>query len=229
MYEKVIKRTLDIVLAITILVVLSPLFLIISILIKIDSKGPVFFLQERTGKNNKNFRIFKFRTMKVETEKEGVLLTHDERITKIGSFIRKTSIDELPQIINILKGEMSFIGPRPWIIEYTMYFTDEQMKRLDVLPGITGLAQAIGRNNLNVFDKINYDIEYTKKISFITDIKVIIGTIKTVFKADGAEIKQEDMYNEINELKNQFKDIKDMKQEKITNTEEVEEPEMAIV
>lgn len=227
MYKKFIKRILDTVLATIILVILLPLFLIVSILIKIDSKGPVFFLQERTGKNNKNFKIFKFRTMKVETKKEEVLLTHDERITKIGSFIRKTSIDELPQIINILKGEMSFIGPRPWIIEYTKYFTDEQMKRLDVLPGITGLAQATGRNNLNVFDKINYDIEYTKKISFITDIKVIIGTIKTVFKADGAEIKQEEMYNEINELKNQFKDINQGKEN--SSTEEAEELEMAII
>lgn len=227
MYKKFIKRILDTVLATIILVILLPLFLIVSILIKIDSKGPVFFLQERTGKNNKNFKIFKFRTMKVETKKEEVLLTHDERITKIGSFIRKTSIDELPQIINILKGEMSFIGPRPWIIEYTKYFTDEQMKRLDVLPGITGLAQATGRNNLNVFDKINYDIEYTKKISFITDIKVIIGTIKTVFKADGAEIKQEEMYNEINELKNQFKDINQGKENSCT--EEAEELEMAII
>lgn len=204
MYRKTIKRILDFIIALVALIVTLPITLIVAIIIKLDSKGPIIFKQKRTGYKGKEFDCYKFRTMKVEThDKDGRELTHDERCTKVGNVIRKLSIDELPQLINILKGEMSLIGPRPWIPEYYKYFSEEQKNRCDVLPGITGLAQAIGRNNLNIFEKINYDIEYTKNISLKMDIKVIIETIKTVLSKTGAEIKQEEIQDEIQMLMNQ--------------------------
>ena len=204
MYRKYVKRILDFVIALVALIITLPITLIIAIIIKLDSKGPVIFKQERTGYKGKNFKAYKFRTMKVEThDKDGRELTHDERCTRVGNVIRKLSVDELPQLVNILKGEMSLIGPRPWIPEYYKYFSKEQKKRCDVLPGITGLAQAMGRNSIDIFQKINYDIEYTKNISFKMDCKVIIETIKTVVSKTGAEIKQEEIQDEINMLKAQ--------------------------
>ena len=204
MYRKYVKRILDFVIALVTLIITLPITLIIAIIIKLDSKGPIIFKQERTGYKGKNFKAYKFRTMKVEThDKDGRELTHDERCTRVGNVIRKLSVDELPQLVNILKGEMSLIGPRPWIPEYYKYFSKEQKKRCDVLPGITGLAQAMGRNSIDIFQKINYDIEYTKNISFKMDCKVIIETIKTVVSKTGAEIKQEEIQDEINMLKAQ--------------------------
>lgn len=204
MYRKYVKRILDFVIALVALIITLPITLIIAIIIKLDSKGPIIFKQERTGYKGKNFKAYKFRTMKVEThDKDGRELTHDERCTRVGNVIRKLSVDELPQLVNILKGEMSLIGPRPWIPEYYKYFSKEQKKRCDVLPGITGLAQAMGRNSIDIFQKINYDIEYTKNISFKMDCKVIIETIKTVVSKTGAEIKQEEIQDEINMLKAQ--------------------------
>lgn len=184
-------------------IITLPITLVAALLIKLDSKGPVFFLQERTGYKGKNFGAYKFRTMRVETHMNGKELTHDERVTRVGKMLRKLSIDELPQLINVLKGEMSLVGPRPWIPEYYKYFSKEQKKRCDVLPGITGLAQAMGRNNLDIFQKINYDIKYTENVSFKMDCKVIIETIKTVLSKSGAEIKQEGIQDEINMLKAQ--------------------------
>ena len=202
LYKKYIKRILDILISSLLLIITLPISIIVAIIIKIDSKGPVIFKQERTGFKGKNFNTYKFRTMKLETvDKKGRELTHDERCTKVGKVIRKLSIDELPQLINILKGEMSLIGPRPWIPEYYKYFSKEQKHRCDVLPGITGLAQAMGRNSIDIFQKINYDIEYTKKVTFKMDCKIIIETIKTVLSKTGAEIKQEEIQDEINLLK----------------------------
>ena len=204
MYKKYVKRILDFTIALIVLIVTLPISLVVAIIIKIDSKGPVIFKQERTGYKGKTFNAYKFRTMKVETHaKDGRELTHDERCTKVGNVIRKISVDELPQLVNVLKGEMSLIGPRPWIPEYYKYFSKEQKKRCDVLPGITGLAQAMGRNSIDIFQKINYDIEYTKNVSFKMDCKVIIETIKTVVSKTGAEIKQEEIQDEINMLKAQ--------------------------
>lgn len=204
MYEKYVKRVLDFVVSLLAMVVTSPIMLLVAVMIKLDSKGPIIYKQERTGYKGKSFNVYKFRTMKVEThDKDGRALTHDERCTKVGNIIRKLSIDELPQFINIIKGEMSLIGPRPWIPEYYENFSEEQKKRCDVLPGITGLAQAMGRNNIDVFQKINYDIEYTKKISFKMDLIVVVETIKTVLSKTGAEIKQEDIQEEVYLLKNQ--------------------------
>lgn len=204
MYKKYVKRALDIFISAVVLIVTSPISLIVMIAIKIDSKGPAIFKQERTGYKGKTFLTYKFRTMKVEThDGTGHELTHDERCTKVGNVIRKLSVDELPQLVNVLKGEMSLVGPRPWIPEYYKYFSNEQKKRCDVLPGITGLAQAMGRNNIDIFQKINYDIEYTKNVTFKMDVKVIIETVKTVVSKTGAEIKQEGIQDEINMLKAQ--------------------------
>ena len=132
-------------------------------------------------------------------------LTHEQMTTKVGKFLRKTSLDELPQLFNIVKGEMSFIGPRPWIPEYYEWFTDEQQKRADVLPGISGLAQVNGRNGINIFKKIEYDLEYIKNISFVYDIKIFISSILAVFKKTNAEISEMGIKDEINQLKNMKK------------------------
>jgi lipopolysaccharide/colanic/teichoic acid biosynthesis glycosyltransferase len=141
--------------------------------------------------------------MTVETEINGKKLNHDQRITKVGKFIRSTSLDELPQIINILKGDMSFIGPRPWITEYYNSFNTEQKRRTEVLPGLSGLAQVKGRNGLTIFDKIKYDLEYVNNISLKYDIKIIFLTIYTVLKKEQAEIIQESIEEEIKALKEQ--------------------------
>ena len=203
MYKKYIKRILDITISVVVGIITLPITLIAALAVKLDSKGPVLFKQERTGYKGKNFNAYKFRTMRVETDIDVRELTHDERVTRVGKVLRKLSIDELPQLLNVLKGDMSLVGPRPWIPEYYKYFSKEQKKRCDVLPGITGLAQAMGRNNLDIFQKINYDIQYTQNVSFKMDCKVIIETIKTVLSKTGAEIKQEGIQDEINMLKAQ--------------------------
>ena len=177
--------------------------LIIAIAIKIDSKGPVFFKQERTGKNGKIFNMLKFRSMVADND------VHDfkkqDQVTKVGKFLRKTSLDELPQLITILLGKMSFIGPRPWIHDYYLSMNDIQRHRYDVRPGLTGLAQANGRNTLSIFDKIGYDLEYIKKYSLWQDIKVVFLTIKAVFSAKGANAGKDTIKNELDDLKNQNK------------------------
>lgn len=204
-YQKFVKRVFDFTVSFLMLIVTSPILLIVSIAIKLGDRGPVFYKQERTGKNGKNFKIYKFRTMNVLPKELEMTVPHDKRITKVGKFLRKTSLDELPQLINILKGEMSIIGPRPWIPVYYENFTAEQKHRCDVLPGITGYAQSHGRNGLNIFEKINYDIKYANNISFKMDLGIIFATIKIVLKRDHAEIIQEDINKEIEDLKGQFK------------------------
>ena len=207
MYKHFFKRLIDFFVSfIGMLFLLLPM-LIIAIAIKCDSKGPVFLKQPRTGYKGKIFKLYKFRTMIVETHyADGTWIPHDKRCTRVGRIIRKLSIDELPQLINVLKGEMSLIGPRPWIPEYYENFTDEQRKRCDVLPGITGLAQANGRNAITVFEKIKYDIKYVGNITFLGDIKIIIDTVKSVITKSGAEINQESMFDEIDALKAQIKE-----------------------
>lgn len=208
MYRKCVKRILDILVSVLVGIIAMPICLILAVIIKIDSKGPVFLKQPRTGYKGKIFKLYKFRTMIVETHyADGTWIPHDKRCTRVGRIIRKLSIDELPQLINVLKGEMSLIGPRPWIPEYYENFTDEQRKRCDVLPGITGLAQANGRNAITVFEKIKYDIKYVGNITFLGDIKIIIDTVKSVITKSGAEINQESMFDEIDALKAQFKEV----------------------
>lgn len=203
MYRKVIKRFIDIIVSLFALLLLWPLFIVIAILIKIDDKGSVFYRQIRTGKDGENFLMLKFRTMKECKRGDEMKMSHDERVTKVGRFLRKTSLDELPQFINVLSGKMSFIGPRPWIVEYYERFTAEQKRRVDVRPGIIGLAQAKGRNGLNVFEKIKYDLEYVDNLTFLMDLKIVLESIKIVFKREHAEIVQEDIKNELKQLEAQ--------------------------
>jgi undecaprenyl phosphate N,N'-diacetylbacillosamine 1-phosphate transferase len=202
MYKGYIKRKLDIVLSLILILLTFPIMLLTALLITLFDNGPILFIQNRTGFKGKIFKIYKFRTMTVKLyDTRGIELGHKQRLTKIGSILRKTSIDELPQIFNILKGDMSFIGPRPWIPEYYRTFTSSQKKRVSVLPGITGLAQAKGRNGLTIFQKLEYDIEYVNNISFKRDFKIFLVTIYILIKRQHTEIIQEGIKEEINNLK----------------------------
>lgn len=198
---KVIKRIFEFILSIVLLFILILPTIIVAIAIKLEDGGPVFYKQKRIGKDLKTFDMYKFRSMKTNRKELDGKVSHKEMITKVGEFIRKTGIDELPQIINILKGEMSFIGPRPWIPEYYEWLTDEQKKRNDVLPGITGLAQAKGRNDISIFKKIEYDLEYIDNFGLIMDIKVIGLTIKEMLSKSGKDISEVEIKSEIEELK----------------------------
>ena len=198
-----IKRVFDTSIALIGLLVLSPLMVIIAILIKIDSKGPVFFKQARTGKYGKEFKIIKFRSMHVDND--AMNFKEEDKVTKIGKFLRKTSLDELPQLFNIVKQDMAIIGPRPWVPEYYKYMDKNQRRRYDVRPGITGLAQCSGRNNLTIQQKINYDRQYVHHYSLKQDISVIIKTIKCVLNSSGIGDGKETMKEEILSLKKQDK------------------------
>lgn len=194
-----IKFLFDRLMAIFGLIIASPLMLIIAIAIKLDSKGPVLFKQIRTGKGGRNFYTYKFRTMEKNNN------VHDfskaDQHTKIGKILRKTSLDEIPQLFSIAIGKMSFIGPRPWILDYYENMNEEQRHRTDVRPGLTGLAQCMGRNNITIFDKINYDLEYIREYSLYQDIKIIFLTIKCVFSGSGADAGKGTIENELNDLK----------------------------
>lgn len=201
MYKHV-KRFLDLLISLFVLVFAFIPMIIIAIAIKLESKGPVFFKQKRTGLNGKEFNLYKFRSM---TADNNVLdFKSENKLTRVGKFIRKTSLDELGQVINIIKGDMSWIGPRPWIVEYYQNFTDEQKRRVEVLPGLTGLAQCNGRNNLSIFDKINYDIEYVDNFSFKMDLKIIFLTIKSVLSKSGAELSKSGIRDELMQLKENY-------------------------
>lgn len=183
---KYIKRGMDFAVAFVALLFLSPLMLIVSILIKINRDGPVLFKQKRPGLNGKIFTVYKFRTMSVKThDPNGRELSDFERMSKIGSLLRKTSVDEIPQFINILKGDMSFIGPRPLLTEYIELYTPEQMRRHEVRPGISGWAQVNGRNTITWEEKFRYDVEYVDKMSLKMDIYILIKTVLNVLKQDG--------------------------------------------
>lgn len=189
MYKSIIKRMIDFILSLVGLVILSPLFIIISIIIKCTSKGPILFKQKRIGKNKKHFNILKFRTMRIDTPKDcptHLLENPDQYITGIGKFLRKTSLDELPQIINILKGDMSIIGPRPALWnQYDLIEERDKYKANDIYPGLTGWAQINGRDELEIDEKARLDGEYVKRISFLFDMKCFYGTITSVMKSDG--------------------------------------------
>ncbi len=181
MYRKYIKRILDIILSLLILVLFCWLYIIVAILVRIKLGSPIFFKQQRPGYKEKIFGIYKFRTMTDQRDDNGNLLPDKDRLTSFGKLLRKTSLDEIPELFNILKGEMSFIGPRPLLPEYLPYYTDKEKIRHTVRPGLTGLAQASGRNLVDWDTRLSYDVEYVENLSFKMDMLVIIKTIKTVF------------------------------------------------
>ena len=185
MYAKYIKRILDFVLSFCALIVLSPLLLILIILGAIFMGGNPFFTQQRPGKDEKIFKLIKFRTMDNRKDKNGNLLPDDVRLNKYGRLLRSTSLDELPELINILKGDMAIVGPRPQLVRDMVFMTDEQRKRHSVRQGLTGLAQVSGRNAIKWEDKLEYDLKYIEKITLFGDIKIILKTVVNVFKRDG--------------------------------------------
>ena len=185
MYKNCIKRVLDFILSLCALIVLSPFLVIFMILGAIKMKGDPFFYQERPGKDEKIFRLIKFRSMTEEKDENGNYLPDSVRLTKYGKWLRSTSIDELPELINILKGDMAIVGPRPLLVRYLPYYTDEERLRHTVRPGLTGLAQINGRNSLNWDERLAYDVKYVKEMSLKNDIRIIIGTIMKVFRHSG--------------------------------------------
>ena len=188
LYNKYIKRILDILISLTFIVLFSWLYLILVILVRIKLGSPVLFCQERPGYNEKIFKLYKFRTMTDKRDEKGELLPDGERLTKFGSMLRSTSLDELPEMFNILKGDMSLIGPRPLLVEYLPYYTEEERLRHSVRPGLTGLAQVSGRNYLAWDKRLARDVEYVNHISFIMDIRIIIKTIMVVFKKEDVSV-----------------------------------------
>ncbi|WP_103865530.1 sugar transferase [Aquimarina sp. I32.4] len=180
MYKLFIKRSLDFCVALSLLFLISPIFLLLTVFLVMANNGKPFFVQRRPGENEKIFSIIKFKTMNDKKDTKGKLLPDKDRLTNVGVFVRKTSLDEIPQLINVLKGEMSFIGPRPLLIKYLPYYSKEEQMRHSVRPGITGLAQVSGRNILNWDDRLAMDVNYVDNISASLDLKIIIRTIKNV-------------------------------------------------
>lgn len=185
MYEKYFKRILDFILSLIAIIILSPVLLIVAVLVRIKLGSPVIFKQQRPGKDEKIFTLYKFRTMTDKKDENGNLLPDSERLTKFGKALRSTSLDELPELFNILKGDMAIVGPRPLLKEYLPLYDEEQKHRHDVRPGLTGLAQISGRNSISWEEKFEEDIKYVKKITFINDVKIVLKTIVKVFKREG--------------------------------------------
>lgn len=195
MYKQFFKRVIDLLIAFVVLMLISPFLLAIVILLHFANKGSgVFFFQERPGKNEKIFKVIKFKSMTDKKDKNGHLLPDSQRITRIGKIIRKTSIDELPQLINVLKGDMSLIGPRPLLPQYLPYYTDREKMRHFVRPGITGLAQVQGRNNLDWNTKLEIDVCYVEKLTFRLDLKVFFLTLYKVLKREGVIADKKENY-----------------------------------
>ena len=185
-YEKYFKRLIDIVFSLIAIILLSWLYIIVAILVRIKLGSPVLFTQDRPGKDEKIFKMYKFRSMTSETDENGNLLPDDVRLTKFGKWLRSTSLDELPELFNILKGDMSLIGPRPLLVQYLTLYNEKQKRRHEVTPGLSGLAQVKGRNTLSWEDKFNYDVEYVDNITFLGDVKIICLTIiKAFVKKEG--------------------------------------------
>lgn len=184
-YKRFIKRPMDFILSLIAIIVLSPVFLIVALLVKTKLGSPVIFKQERPGLNEKIFTMYKFRTMTDERDENGELLPDSVRLTKFGRFLRSTSLDELPELFNILKGDMSIVGPRPLLVQYLPLYNDHQKRRHEVRPGLTGLAQVNGRNAISWEEKFDLDVRYVDHVSFIGDWKIILLTVKKVFVREG--------------------------------------------
>ncbi len=185
MYRKFVKRLLDIIISFTALAILSPVLLVVWILVRVKLGGPAIFTQQRPGKDEKIFKLYKFRSMTNEKDENGELLPDEVRLTKFGKLLRSTSLDELPELFNILKGDMSLIGPRPLLVRYLPWYTQEERHRHDVRPGLTGLAQVNGRNALGWEARFAYDLEYVNHLTFGMDLKIIGMTVGKVLKRSG--------------------------------------------
>lgn len=185
MYKKYLKRVMDFVLSLIAIIVLSPVLLVVAILVRTKLGSPVLFMQERPGKDEKIFKLYKFRTMTGEKDENGKLLPDEVRLTKFGKMLRSTSLDELPELFNILKGDMSIVGPRPLLVEYLPYYTERERLRHTVRPGLSGLAQVSGRNYLGWDKRLEKDVEYVESLSFLFDVKIIWMTVmQTIKKQD---------------------------------------------
>ena len=195
-YRKYIKRMLDVVFSLLLLILLSPLLLVVTIWLHFANKGAgAFFTQERPGKDEKTFKLYKFKSMTDERDAEGNLLPDAERITRAGRFVRSTSIDELPQLWNVLKGDMSFIGPRPLLVRYLPYYTEREHRRHNVRPGITGLSQVSGRNNLKWDQRLEMDVKYVEEICFLLDLRIALNTVKKVFGQENIVVVMDPIVN----------------------------------
>jgi lipopolysaccharide/colanic/teichoic acid biosynthesis glycosyltransferase len=184
-YRRYIKRPMDFVLSLIAIIVLSPVFLVVAVLVRIKLGSPVIFKQERPGLNEKIFTLYKFRSMTDERDENGELLPNNLRLTKFGKFLRASSLDELPELFNILCGDMSIVGPRPLLVEYLPLYNEIQKHRHDVRPGLTGFAQVNGRNAITWEERFDYDLQYVEKVSFLLDVKIIFRTVEKVFKREG--------------------------------------------
>jgi len=185
LYKKIVKRFLDFIIALIGFMILSPVFLIVTIGLFFTNQGKPFFFQKRPGKDERIFKVIKFKTMNDKKDVQGNLLSDAERLTTIGVFVRKTSLDEIPQLLNVLKGDMSLIGPRPLLPEYLPLYNEEQKKRHNVRPGITGWAQVNGRNAISWQQKFGYDVWYVENLTFLLDVKIFFLTFLKVFKSEG--------------------------------------------
>lgn len=201
------KRFIDIIVSLLAIILLSPIILITALLIRVNIGSPIIFKQKRPGLNEEIFQVYKFRTMTNEVDKNGVLLPNEERLTDFGKLIRKTSMDEIPQLVNVLKGDMSFVGPRPLLVEYLPLYNSEQAKRHNVRPGITGWAQVNGRNNISWEKRFEYDVWYVKNQSMLLDLKILYLTILKVFK-------QADISPDNEEFVEKFKGVQDQDENK---------------
>ncbi len=191
MYDRVVKRTLDVIISLAVILGLSPVYLITALLVRAKLGSPVLFSQLRPGYQEKIFRMYKFRSMTDEKDENGKLLPDEVRLTPFGAKLRSTSLDELPEMFNILKGDMSIVGPRPQLVRDIVFMTDEQRRRADVRPGLTGLAQINGRNAISWEKKLAYDLEYIRNESFLYDLKIFFGTFAAVFRHDDINMEGE--------------------------------------
>lgn len=208
MYKDYLKKIIDLLFGFLIFIFLIPILIFLSLFVFLSMGGPIFFKQERIGKNNKPFIMYKFRTMREPKVGENRLLSDADRVTKMGAFLRKTSLDELPEIINVIKGEMSLVGPRPLLDLHLELFDDQQLRRHDVKPGMTGLAQVMGRQSLSFTQRTDLDVKYVENLSLWLDVKIIVKTILVVLGADG--IKTGQKFEEVDDVG--LKDLIEKKQ-----------------
>jgi undecaprenyl phosphate N,N'-diacetylbacillosamine 1-phosphate transferase len=205
-YERFMKRPMDFILALIAIIVLSPILLVVAILVRTKLGSPVIFKQQRPGLNEKIFTLYKFRTMTDERDENGELLPDSVRLTKFGRILRSTSLDELPELFNILRGDMSFIGPRPLLVKYLPLYNGHQKRRHEVRPGLSGLAQVSGRNAISWIDKFNMDVEYVDSVRLTHDIKITLLTLKKVFIKEGIEFNQtKNIYESLSEYNKEEK------------------------